>query len=360
MPNISFSRTHDEFVRTLRQKVDDYFIKNKLKQTGNWKLFSKTIILLLSISTMYVVLVFFTPPVWISLILCSLVGLNAAAIGFNVMHDGAHGSYSRKTWVNQLMSYTLDMLGGSSKFWKTKHNVVHHSFTNIDSHDEDIEIKPFMRLSEHQKKYWFHKYQHFYWWFFYCLTYFWWVGVRDFSKYKSRKIASSELPELKFKDHVEFWIGKVFYFTIFWVIPIYKLGFLNFAVGYGITLASAGLCLALIFQMAHVVEDLDFPKLGDDNKVGTAWVIHQLNTTSNFSTRSAFLRWFTGGLNFQVEHHLYPRMSHVHYPQISKIVKAVCQEYNVKYNEQRTFFSALKSHVLHLKRVGSMPAPAYN
>jgi linoleoyl-CoA desaturase len=72
--------------------------------------------------------------------------------------------------------------------------------------------------------------------------------------------------------------------------------------------------------------------------------IHQIQTTANFATRSRLVTWFCGGLNFQIEHHLFPKMSHIHYPEVSKIVKATCQEYGIKYIEFPRVTAAMRSH----------------
>lgn len=354
MTKVTFARAQDEFSTVLRKKVDEYFRTNNLKQTGNWKLYSKTIILLSSISFLYWLLVFHTPPAWIALPLCVVAGVNLAAIGFNIMHDGCHGSYSRKQWVNDLMGYTLDVMGGSSYFWKVKHNVAHHSYTNIEGHDEDIDIRPFMRLNNQQPMKKFHKYQYIYWPVLYSLTYFWWVLVRDMKKYVEMRVATTEIPKMSIKQHLVYWGGKLTYVAVFWVIPLQFVPVGQFLLGYGLALAVTGITLGIVFQLAHAIEDLEFPEPDPKTlKIENAWFIHQLQTTANFATKSKFWGWLTGGLNFQVEHHLFSRMSHIHYPAVSQIVKQVCADYNIVYNEQPKFRTALKSHIDHLRYIGS-------
>lgn len=356
MTKVTFARAQDEFSVVLRKRVDEYFRTNRIKQSGNWKLYSKTIILIASIAVLYWILVFHTPAAWLALSLCVLLGINLAAIGFNIMHDGCHGSYSRKQWVNDLMGYTLDVMGGSSYFWKVKHNVAHHSYTNIEGHDEDIDIRPFMRLNTQQPKKAYHKYQYIYWPILYSLTYFWWVLVRDMKKYKEMRVATTEIPKMDLKQHLVYWGGKLVYVAIFWVIPMQFVPVSDFLIGYGLALAVTGITLGIVFQLAHAIEHLDFPEPDPKTlKIENAWFVHQLQTTANFATKSKFWGWLTGGLNFQVEHHLFSRMSHVHYPAVSQIVKQTCKEYNIVYNEQPTFWSALKSHIDHLKYMGSQP-----
>ncbi len=351
---ISFSSINPAFYATLRKNVDEYFTTKAIKFTGNRRLYLKTIILLTLLVGLYTVLLFFTPPVWVSVILCMILGLNLAAIGFNVMHDGAHGSYSRKPWVNEVMAYSLNLMGGSSYLWKQKHNINHHSFTNIEGLDDDIDIQPWIRTNVNQKRRWFHRYQHIYWVVLYGLTYLTWVFNKDFGKYFSGKIAHTSMKKMSVKEHFIFWISKIIYFGIFLIIPIFKVGLIETIAGYSIACFVCGWTLSVVFQMAHVVPISSFPMPNEEShKIEQDWAIHQIATTVNFSTRSKIVSWFAGGLNFQVEHHLFPKISHVHYPAINKIVKEACTQFNIRYNEYVTFFGALRSHSKHLKMVGA-------
>lgn len=353
MSRISFNNKQTEFTVALKKSVEEYFSTRGIKPTGNWKLYSKTIIVLSTAVALYWLLLFVQPNVWISLGLCALLGLNLAVIGFNVMHDGAHGSYSQKPWINEVMAYTLNLMGGSSYFWKTKHNVIHHSYTNIEGHDDDIDIKPFIRTNEHQPRYWFHKYQHFYFPVLYSLTHFWWVFQRDFLKYFTGEISGHKIKKMNFREHAIFWVSKLVYVFLFIVLPIILTGWANALIGYAVVTLVCGITLAVVFQLAHVVEDAEFPVPDEKtNKIEATWMLHQFATTANFSTRSKFMLFLTGGLNFQLEHHLFPRISHVHYPAIHKLVKEMCRKYEVRYIEYPTLFSALRSHVLYLKSVG--------
>lgn len=354
MAKISFNNKNNLFFTSLKQKIEDYFSSNNIKQTGNHKLYIKTGTLLAIAAFLYVVLVFFTPHYLISIMLCALLGLAFAAIGFNVMHDGAHGSYSKKSWVNETMAYSLNLMGGNAYLWKQKHNITHHSYTNIEGMDDDIDIKPFIRTNENQPRYWFHKFQHYYWILFYCLTYLVWVFSNDFTKYFTGKVGDIKFRKMNLKEHFIFWISKIAYVFLFLVIPILNVGFIPTLVGFLILSSICGLAIGIVFQLAHVVEHTEFPLPdGNTNKIEQEWAVHQITTTANFATKSKIISWLTGGLNFQVEHHLFPRISHVHYPAISKLVKETCQQFNISYIEYPTFLSALRSHVGYLKLVGS-------
>ncbi|KXK46822.1 MAG: fatty acid desaturase [Bacteroidetes bacterium OLB10] len=288
MATVKFNNKDAVFFPSLKQRVNEYFEKNQIQSTGNFKLFSKTIILFTLLIALYVILVFFTPSNgWLSLALCALMGVVVAAIGFNVMHDGAHGSYSSRKWVNESMAHSLNLLGGVSFIWKQKHNINHHSYTNVEGMDDDIDIKPFIRVHEGQKKYWFHRYQHIYGLLLYGITYFFWVFYNDFKKYFSGKIAEhTKMQKLAWWEHVVFWATKLFYVAAFIVFPIYNVGLADTIIGYVLMVVITGITISVVFQLAHIVEDMEFvnPE-GKSMKIESEWAIHQLQTTSNFATK---------------------------------------------------------------------------
>lgn len=355
MAKIKFDNSNAQFFNTLRQRVDEYFVTKNIKTTGNFRLFLKTGILISILAVCYTILVFFTPESgWISLGICAVMGFDMAAIGFNVMHDGAHGSYSSKKWVNEMMSYSLNIMGGSSYMWKQKHNINHHSYTNIEGMDDDIDIKPWIRVHENQPRHWFHRFQHVYGMLLYGMTYLFWIFMNDFTKYFGGKISEhTTMRKMVLSEHIIFWVTKIGYVGLFLIMPFFFAGVVNTLMGYAVTVFICGLVIAVVFQLAHVVEDAPFIDTnGQNTKIETEWAIHQLNTTFNFATGSKWVGWLLGGLNFQVEHHLFPRISHVHYPQLNKILMQTCKDFGVAYNEFPTVISALRSHLMHLKQIG--------
>lgn len=353
MAKVTFNNKTSPFFDALREKIDTYFKEQEIKPTGNFKLYSKTIILVSVIVLIYSLLVFANLPGWVSILFCALMGLTFASIGFNVMHDGAHGSYSNNKTINNLMSYSLNLMGGSSFMWKVKHNHVHHSFTNIEGVDDDIDIKPWMRVNEQQKRYWFHRFQHIYWVVLYGATYFMWIWWMDFQKYFTHRIGPTPIRKMKFSEHVGFWATKIIYLALYIGLPIYFKGVADTLIGYAVILFVTGLTIAVVFQLAHVVEDTSFPEPDPlTHKIEEEWALHQIHTTANFATHSKVVSWFMGGLNFQVEHHLFPKVSHIHYPQISKLVRETCKEFNVRYIEYPTVKDAIVAHIRHLRNLG--------
>jgi len=348
-----FSHGTQSFHTELKKRISNYFEEVGKSQTGNYNLFVKAVILMVAFVSVYIHLVFFTPGVIWAILECVLLGGIVAAIGFNVMHDGAHGSFSKYKWVNHFAAFSLNILGGNSFMWNQKHNIIHHAFTNVDGIDDDIDIQPWMRMSETQKKYKLHKYQHLYFWFLYSLLYIFWIFVLDYQKYFKSKVGTLPLKRMGLADHLVFWGFKIFHAFLFVALPIYMIGFSDWVIGFVIFTCVAGFVLSLVFQLAHTVEHTAFPTADvATGKLEDEWAVHQIKTTANFATNNPVVSWLVGGLNFQIEHHLFPKISHVHYPAISKIIRQACQEYGLVYIEYPRVRYAVASHVAFLRQMG--------
>jgi linoleoyl-CoA desaturase len=347
-----FSNASQSFHGELKRRISEYFAQAGKPSTGNFSLYSKAIILVISFLFVYIHLVFFTPMAWLAITECVVLGGLTAAIGFNIMHDGMHGSFSRYKWVNQMAGLSLNFLGANNFMWRSKHNIIHHTYTNIEGIDDDIEAKPLLRLCESQKYYKIHRFQHWYFWAAYSLLYIWWVLFTDYKKYFTRKIGPTPLKKMNIGDHISFWGFKLLHAFLFVALPIYMLGFSTWLTGFLVYAMFAGLVLSIVFQLAHTVEQTHFPQAdAATGRMEDEWAVHQLKTTANFATRNKMISWWVGGLNFQVEHHLFPRISHVHYPAISKIIKKACQDFGVPYIEYPKMRLALVSHITHLKNL---------
>ena len=341
---IKFENKDNVFSRALKVKVNDYFNEKGRNKTGGKGIMFKAGILFILFIVFYVTLVFIQPFWPISVLVCILLGMNLAAIGFNVMHDAGHDSFSDNKRLNSILSYSLNLLGGNIYFWKLKHNVAHHTYTNIDGEDHDIEVK-FMRIHHDQKLEKYHRFQRFYFPLLYGVSYLAWIFFQDYEKYfRGRMGKGSAKFSFPVREKVIFWMSKVIHLLLFIVIPVIFVGWLPTLIGIVIAGAVCGMSLATVFQLAHVVDLTEFKTI-DAAKVKEEWMIHQLQSTANFATQSKVLTWLLGGLNFQVEHHLFPKISHVHYPALNRLVKQTCQEFNVPYNEFDNFWMAFRSHV---------------
>jgi linoleoyl-CoA desaturase len=346
------------FYSSLKKSVDAYFKEQGLKPTGNWRLYSKTLILFPLAIGCYIFLLNGGYTAAVGLAVAALMGLTNASIGFNVMHDACHGSYSSKKWVNNLLGLTLNALGGNAFFWKQKHNVLHHTYTNIEGIDDDIAQSKLLRQSPTQEWMPLHRYQHLYLTVAYSFTMFMWVSVRDFKKYFTRKIYNTPLQPMDRAEHITFWVSKLLYVLFYIALPIIFVGFQAWLVGYLVMNILTGIVVSYVFQLAHAVEGPEFDSVGiEDKLIENEWAVHQVRTTSNFAINNPWINWYVGGLNFQVEHHLFPRISHVHYPAISKIVQEHCKQFDLPYLCFPTIGQAIVSHVRTMKHMGQKPEP---
>lgn len=352
---VTFNNKQKVFFNALKEEVDAYFDKNGLKKTGNWKLYSKTLILLPSAILLYCLLML-VPMHWaVSSTLWLMFGLNMAAIGFNVMHDACHGSFSTKNWVNEVLGLTNNFLGGNAFLWKLKHNIIHHTYTNVDGVDDNINNMPFMRQCTSQPWKPMHRFQSVYMFVLYGFTSLF-MFFMDYVKYFSKKIHTTPLKKMDLKEHVIFWGGKIFFIAFYIVLPIILLGWKGWLIGFVISQFTLGLTLAVVFQLAHVVEHAEFEAAGvDPVKIENEWAIHQIKTTANFAFSNKIITWFVGGLNYQIEHHLFPRISHIHYPAISEIVKATCERFELNYIYFPSTRAAVASHVRFMNQMGKRP-----
>jgi linoleoyl-CoA desaturase len=353
MSSPKFPKLPLSFHNELKKKIGEYFTQKGKFKTGNLNLFVKAILLVSGLITLYIHLVFFTPSAIWAVVECIILGCLTAAVGFNVMHDGAHGSFSRYKWINNLASNFANFLGASQYMWKMKHNIIHHTYTNIPGVDDDIEARPLLRLCDQQRRYKIHRYQHLYFWAAYSLLYIYWIFVTDYKKYFSGRIGSTPLRKMTLQEHFFFWFYKAAHALIYVAIPIYFVGFLPWLIGFLSMGLVAGFVLSIVFQLAHTVQQTHFPLTDETTgKMEDEWAIHQVKTTANFATRNKLVSWLVGGLNFQIEHHLFPKISHVHYPAISKIIRKVCADYGIPYIEYPKVRLAVVSHLAYLRQLG--------
>ena len=350
---VTFNNKNKVFFNALKEEVDAYFERNGIKKTGNWKLYLKTMILIPGALGLYALLMFVQMPELLTVFLWFLFGLNMAAIGFNIMHDACHGSFSTKGWVNEIFGLTNNFLGGNAFLWKLKHNIIHHTYTNIDGVDDDINNMPFLRQCSSQPLKPMHKFQSAYMFVLYGFTSLF-MFFMDYIKYFSRKVYTTPLKPMDFKEHFLFWGGKLFFIAFYIALPIVMIGWKWWLIGFIISQFTLGLTLAIVFQLAHVVEHAEFDAAGvDPVKIENEWAIHQVKTTANFAFSNKLVTWFVGGLNYQIEHHLFPRISHVHYPAISKIVKETCEKFDLNYIYFPSTRAAIASHVRFMHTMGT-------
>src|SRR6218665_247928 len=345
-----------QFFNILKQRVDNYFIENNISQHANALMVFKTVFMLSLYFVPYALVMTNTLDVWGVWLCYIIMGFGLAGIGMSVMHDANHGAYSSRPFINQMISLSLTLVGGDNKNWKTQHNILHHTYTNIHGHDRDIDNKVIMRFCPAGKYRKVQRFQVFYVFVFYSVMTLYWTVAKDFIQY-SQFIKEGHNRENK-KDQaitllkLIFW--KALYMTYMIVLPVIFLDvtWWQILLGFLFLHLVAGLILSIVFQLAHVVEDTTFPLPDAKGNIENEWAIHQLETTADFAKNNPLITFFVGGLNYQAIHHLFPRVCHVHYPAIAPIVEETAKEFGVPSLYNETFMKAFVSHMRIISRLG--------
>ncbi len=354
--NVKFNtKNQAEFIGVLRRRVNQYFKDNNISKYGNLNMKLKTVFMLCLYFIPFILMLVYVTTPWIIMLLWVLMAFGMSGIGLSIMHDANHNAYSINKNVNKIMGFLINFLGGFHENWKLQHNVLHHTYTNIDGLDEDID-SPLLRMSPNQEIKKIHKYQIIYAPFIYGLMTIFWITTKDFTqliRYKNKNLLESRgLNYRSLMNQIIF--HKVWYLALMLFLPIFilDLPWWQTLLGFLLMHYISGLFLALVFQTAHVIKETNFPLLNEKGNVDNNRAVHQLYTTANFANNSVLFSWFIGGLNFQVEHHLFPNICHVHYKKISKIIKQTSKEYGLPYYEHKTFYGALKSHFSLIAQLG--------
>lgn len=358
---LNFAGTHRDFTSTLNKRVNEYFKNNNVSRHANAEMIIKTVFMFMLYFIPYGLILSGAVTGTAGLIiLVAVMALGLAGIGLSVMHDANHGAYSQKNWINTVIGYSLNMVGANAFNWKMQHNVLHHTYTNVHEEDEDISPRGILRLTPHSDWKRVHKYQFIYAWFLYGLMTIVWLFFKDFVRivrYHKSGLAKKHKAQISTE-----WIiligSKLLYLGYIFAVPLIftSLGWWQIILGIIFMHYIAGFILAIIFQPAHVIEGTEFPLPDETNTLENNWAIHQLLTTTNFGNSSRWFSWYVGGLNFQIEHHLFPNICHVHYRKIADIVKNTAGEFGLPYKSARTFAGALAGHARLLKQLGKRPA----
>ncbi len=354
--SVSFAKERNpDFKKALYGRVNQYFTDKGISKHHTPGMLTKTLVMLLIYLIPFIAILSINMPVWMVMFLFFIMGFGIAGIGMSVMHDANHGGYSGNQKVNRWMGLTMNLIGADAYNWKIKHNKLHHVFTNVYGHDEDIDSRFVLRFAYAAPLKRYHKFQYLYVWFFYSLMSLSMVFGDIPKRIKYRKKGITNISVYAYRRSMAWLIfSKVLYFGMILGLPMVFTSLLWWQVllGFVIMHFTAGVILSVIFQMAHVVEGPQQILPDEKGKLPDSLLVLQLKSTSDFSRRNKFLSWFVGGLNFQVEHHLFPRICHVHYPAISKIVEATTREFNMPYYVYDNFADALRSHVRTLKKLG--------
>ena len=357
MGNIIYSKNKLDFTTELRNSVNEYFSKNNIQKHGNQEIYLKSILMgILYFAPFILMISGLVSSVILVLVCWFIMGLGMSGLGMVTMHDANHGSFSKHRWVNRLFGNTMYLLGGFPPNWRFQHNTLHHGFTNIEGHDEDIAPPGVLRLSPHRPLKKIHRYQHLYAWLLYSLMTFSWIIAKDFKRFKKYREMGVKLSSKRKYNRllVDIIISKVAYYSVFLVLPMLTISVAWYWIlaGFFIMHFTSGLVLSSIFQTAHVVPSSEYPVPDKNGKLNNNWAVHQLYTTCDYAPKSTIFSWLIGGLNYQIEHHLFPNISHIHYRDISKIVQSKAKKYGLPYHVNKSFAQAVWQHIKMLKLLG--------
>ena len=348
-----------EFMHDLKSRVGAYFEERGISDKADGRMVFKAIAVLAMTFVPYGLILsgLFTAPIMLSLAI--VMGVGVAGCGFCIAHDALHGAYSSNRRINGLLGLTFDLMGASGYLWKITHNVIHHTYTNIQGIDEDLEVSPLLRLSPESEHRPFHRYQHIYGLATYSLSTLFWVFAKDYKYILQKDLGPYRDIRHPRDEIVKMLAMKVLYYTYMIVIPLLVLDIpmWQFVIGFVAVHLTAGIILGVVFQLAHVVEGPEHFK-ADGQVMEDSWLVHEMKTTADFGRANRLLCWYVGGLNFQIEHHLFPRVCSIHYPAISPIVEAIAREHGIPYHSHATLRESIRSHVRMLKELGRPPVQA--
>ena len=350
---------HRNFQKTLTERVDAYLASNHLPGRDLPAMYLKTAVVLAWWLGAYLLLLLGHLPPAANLALCLVWAMAIAAVGFNIMHDANHGGYSDHPTVNRLVSLSAELLGMSGFRWRTKHNVWHHTYTNIAGFDDDVETFGLMRLTPRAPWKPLHRGQVWYFWLVYSFIAFDFI-LRDFMMILTGKSDANHVyPKMSAADKLTFWGGKLCFTLIMFVFPLLVYPWWQVLIGFLVVLLAVGLIMGIVFQLAHVNGEVDFPQpVGDASgreatqHIENEWAVHQVETTADFAPHNPLLSFYVGGLNYQIEHHLLPHICHLNYPRLAPIVRATCEEFGIRYNCYPTWRGAFVGHLRQLRLMG--------
>lgn len=343
----------------MKERVADYFATKGISQGANAPMLLKSVVLLTVTFGSYALILSNRCSPWQMLGLSVLMGLGVAGIGFGIAHDALHGAYSSCAWMNKLFGLTFELIGANGYMWKITHNVIHHTYPNIHGWDDDLESTPLLRLSPKAECRPFHRFQHLYAPFAYSLSTLFWVFLKDYRYFLKRDLGPFLARKHPRSEVATLISAKAIYYSYMIVIPLLlvKVAWWQFLIGFLAMHLTSGIVLGLVFQLAHVVEETEYPVPDETGSMDSAWMVHQMETTSNFANSNRLLSWYVGGLNHQVEHHLFPKICSIHYPALARIVREVAEKHDVSYHHHATLREAIRSHLRMLKALGQI-APA--
>ncbi|MAQ47675.1 MAG: acyl-CoA desaturase [Flavobacteriales bacterium] len=349
------SSINNNFITSLRYEVNKYFSQNQIKKKANLNMYLKCILMLSIYVTPYCLMVLGYVDNSLFWLCWLLMGFGMAGVGMCIMHDGNHNAFSNNRNINKIMGFTLQLLGGTYKNWKIQHNQLHHKYPNVIHHDPDVSPIKLLRFSPDSDYKKIYRFQFIYAWFLYGLMTFSFATIKEFKQLiewsRNKIITTDQFRQLMLE--LIGWKTMYYFFILFIPIIVLNISFLEWFGLFFLMHFVAGFLLAIVFQTAHIMPDCKHLAYSEKLDLNT-WAVNQLLTTSNYSPNNKVFSWLIGGLNYQIEHHLFPGICHVHYEKLSPIVKRVANDYNLPYHYKENFLQAIIAHGKMLYYLGQM------
>ncbi len=341
------------FFSVVNQRVNDYFVSNKLsKKTNAFGIFKAVFFCSVYIA-LYCGVIFANGNTTLLLICFPFIGFVQICLVLNMGHEGVHSSFSENKTINHLFGYTFDLLGSSGYLWKMRHVYSHHPCPMVPDSDVDIQqtgMLTFMPMESPPNAF---KYQKVYAPILYCFYTLNAILKRDWTDFFSYKIGSKTVKHSK-AEAISFVVSKIIYINYILVLPLIFSGcsWQMVLLGFFFMHVVASISAAVALFPAHLYEESIFPEPDENGEINTTWAEHQMSVTMDFGTRLPFAAFFFGGINYHAVHHLFPTVAHVHFPEIRKILVATAAEFEIPYNHRPSLNKAVVSHWRLLRKNG--------
>jgi linoleoyl-CoA desaturase len=291
---------------------------------------------------------------------CLSLALAMAGVGFNIQHDANHNAFfptggtKRLTPANRAAGWSIHAIGASAQRWIDGHVLVHHASPNVVGRDYDIELNPFARLAPAQTRRRWHRVQHLYLWPIYGFTAISIIVADVVGTVVESFTGDRHGRKPTARDYTVLVATKTVFIAAMLGVPLLFHPWWVVALGASAVLSITGLLLGIVFQLAHAVTEAEFCDVASRPEGG--WHEWQVRTSVDFchgdGPGARALTWYIGGLNYQTEHHLFPRLPHTAYPVVAPVVEATCAAYAVPYHVQPNLWVALRSHYRHVRELG--------
>lgn len=347
-----YQSTQNGFQHELNRRIERFFTQKNQVKYGNRAMYFKITLALTAWSFSLTALYLLPDSISELIFLFLLHALTSLFVIFNIGHDAVHQAISRNKKINNALSWVFNLLGGNRYSWYLKHNIGHHRYTNIHSLDPDIDTTPLFRVSPHTKLLWHYRFQHLYIIPLYCLLSLVLIFVFDLKVFyrNPEKIGGKEY-FLQWLILISTKLGYLFY-MIYLPWQILPLTLLQVLVGFFAMHGLLGLCIALVLLPSHFIGGTRFYRKPTSGCQPQSWAEHQLLTTVDIAPKSRLLNFLLGGLNTNVLHHIYPKLAHIHLPELSILLEKTAQDFNIPY-KKLTLKMAIVEHFRFLKRMGN-------